>query len=183
MNKKPLFVIFIALILLAVFGVLSFVIREQQSEEEKESAAAFDPLNATYNIEGQPVTLVNGKSEVEAAPGSAIKIQTMIFGEPTIGDINNDGRPDAAFIIVQNPGGTGTFYYIAAVINTPTGAIGTNGILLGDRIAPQTVEITKGRIIANYADRKPDEPFSTPPSIGISKYIKFNGSQLEEVKI
>ena len=33
----------------------------------------------------------------------------------------------------------------------------------------------------NYADRKPDEPFSTPPSLGVSTYIYFDGEKLIEV--
>ena len=53
-----------------------------------------DPKNATYNIEGTPVTLVNGVSIVSAAPGSASKVTTRYFGNEVVHDLNGDGRPD-----------------------------------------------------------------------------------------
>lgn len=140
--------------------------------------AVFDPTNATYIIEGQSVTLVNGKATMEAAPGSATTITTTIFGEPVSGDINGDGKADAAVILVQNPGGSGTFYYVAAALDSGNGAIGTNAVLLGDRIAPDTTQITNGQIIANYADRNPGESMSVAPSVGVSKYLNYNDSML-----
>lgn len=182
MDKKTLVAISTAAVLLAVLGVLFFIFQFNQQNQENKNYVSFDPLNASYIIENEPVTLINGKSELEAAPGSAMKITTMVFGQPVSGDLNADGRPDAALIIFQNPGGTGTFYYAAAAINTLNGAIGTNGIFLGDRIAPQNIELRNGQIIANYADRKPDEPFSAQPSVGVSKYIILNGLELEEIK-
>src|SRR6185503_4941909 len=141
--------------------------------------ATFDPLNATYTLDGQPVTLVNGKAETPVAPGSATKSTTTIFGQPILGDLNGDGKLDAAVILVQNPGGSGTFYYIAAAINTADVAEGTNAVLLGDRIAPQTTAIKNGQIIENYADRKPGEPMTAAPSVGVTKYLTYEGSTLK----
>ena len=109
-----------------------------------------------------------------------MKITTMIFGQPVNGDLDGDGTADAAVIIVQNLGGSGTFYYVAAAINTGNGAEGTNALLLGDRVAPQNIEILNGEIIANYADRNPGESFAVPPSRGVSKYLILNGSTLIE---
>lgn len=151
-----------------------------QSQQE---VIATNPVDATYIVEGKPVTLTNGEAEQEAAPGSAAKIVTRIFGEPIAGDLNGDGLPDAATFLVQEPGGTGTFFYIAAAIQQKNGGyVGTNALLLGDRIAPQTVEIKNGVLIANYADRKPDEPFSVRPSVGISKYTRLSGDTLVEIQ-
>lgn len=132
---------------------------------------AFDPLNAAYTIEGQSVKLTGGKASTEAAPGSAAKVTTQVFGEPILGDLNNDGRADAAVMLAQDTGGSGTFYYVAAALGTAAGTMGTNALLLGDRIAPQTLEIKGGQMIANYAERRPNEPMTTSPSIGVSKYF------------
>ena len=124
-------------------------------------------LNATYQIENQPVTLVNGSAGM-----------TKVFGSPTFGDLNGDGKTDVAFLLTQDPGGSGTFFYVAAWISTGNGAQGTNAVLLGDRIAPQNIQIVNGQIIANYADRAPGEPMSATPSVGVSKYLTYNGSML-----
>jgi len=56
--------------------------------------------------------------------------------------------------------------------------VGTNAILLGDRIAPDTTQIANSIITVNYADRKPTDPMSTPPSVGVSKYLVVAGAVL-----
>jgi hypothetical protein len=178
MKTKNL-IITVAVVVIAIGGYFTFGMRNANAPTPR-APVAFDPLNATYVIENQSVTLVNGKTESSAAPGSATKITTTIFGQPVSGDLNGDGKADAAVIIVQNPGGSGTFYYAAAAIDTGHGTKGTNAILLGDRIAPQNIQVTNGEIIANYADRNPGEPFATQPSLGVSKYLILNGGTLVE---
>ncbi len=138
--------------------------------------------DATYQIDGTAIALKDGASETEAAPGSTSKIVTKYFGNEARGDVNGDGTEDVAFLLTQTNGGTGTFYYTAVALKTDTGYQGTNGILLGDRIAPQTTEIKDGKIIVNYADRKPGEPMTTDPSVGISKNFQVAGIVLSEVK-
>ncbi len=136
---------------------------------------AQSPKDATYMIEGQPVTLVNGVSVVPAAPGSASKITTQYFGNEVVHDFNGDGRPDTAFLLTQNTGGSGTFYYVVVALNTVNGYIGSDGVLLGDRIAPQTTEISQVKnsnvIVVNYAVRNAGEPFTTQPSVAKSMSV------------
>jgi hypothetical protein len=139
---------------------------------------AVDPQNASYSVESKTVPLIAGEASLEIVPGSASKAITQIFGAPTTGDLNGDGKIDAAVMLTQNSGGSGTFYYVAAAINTGKATQGTNAILLGDRIAPQTLEVRGGQIIANYADRKPGEPMSARPSVGVSKYFMVQNGVL-----
>ncbi len=139
---------------------------------------AATPKDATYQIEENPVTLVNGLSEVEAAPGSASKTITRYFGNEATGDLNGDGKPDVALLLTQESGGSGTFFYAAAALQTEGGYVGTNAILLGDRIAPQPTTIQNGTIVVNYAERKPGEPFTAAPSVGVSQYFKVVDGQL-----
>jgi hypothetical protein len=130
--------------------------------------AGTDPLQAAYFIEGQEIQLRDGRAEAQAAPGSATKIKTSVFGLPAYGDLNGDDLDDAALFLLHQPGGTGSFYYVAAALNVKGTFLGTPTVLLGDRIAPQTIEIRNGVIIANYADRRPGEPMAKPPSIARS---------------
>ena len=151
-------------------------------EASPQETSATDPLQAAYLIEEQEVRLINGQAEAEAAPGSATKIKTSVFGQPVFGDLNEDGNEDAALLLVHQPGGSGTFYYVAAALNANGGFQGTNAVLLGDRIAPQTIEIRDGVVIANYADRRPEESMSTPPSVGISKYLVVKAGELVTIE-
>ena len=93
---------------------------------------------------------------MEAAPGSASKILTRYFGNEIRHDLNGDGREDVVFLLTQETGGSGVFYYAVAALDTEQGYVGSEGLLLGDRIAPQTTEIGTGNIvIVTYADRAP----------------------------
>lgn len=143
-----------------------------------------DPQNATYLIEGQEVTLVNGVAENEIAPGSASKLVTRYFGNELQIDLNSDGLMDTALLLTQESGGSGTFFYVAAALQQEGGYLGTNAIILGDRIAPQSTNVDPGnplQFIVNYADRKPAEPMSAQPSVGVSKTFKLQEGALLEV--
>ena len=145
------------------------------------SSGTADYKNATYDINGSDVALVNGYAESEIAPGSASKLVTHYFGDEATGDLTGDGLADVAFLITQTGGGSGTFYYVVAAVRTAGGYQGTNAILLGDRIAPQAMEIKNNEIIVNYADRASGEPMTAEPSVGVSRYFRVQGGVLGEV--
>ena len=137
-----------------------------------------DPLNTSYKIEGVMVDLVDGKYE-EVTHGSAAKIVASV-GDVTVGSLTQEGQDDAAVVLVQSPGGSGAFYYIAASLDKGDGYLGTNAILLGDWIAIQTVVIENMQIIVNYADRAEGDSMADSPSVGVSKYFVVDGEKLIE---
>ena len=85
-----------------------------------------DYRDAVYMLDGVPTKLGEGG--------------VAYFGNEAAGDLNGDGVSDVALLITYDGGGSGTFYYAVAALKTDTGYQGTNAILLGDRIAPQTTE-------------------------------------------
>ncbi len=138
--------------------------------------------DATYDIEGQKITLKNGFAQTKVSPESISKITTEYFGNEAVGDLNADGISDVAFLVTQDGGGSGTFFYVVVALGSKKGYTGTNAVFIGDRIAPQTTEIRDGQIIVNYAERGADEPMSVRPSFGVSKYLKIINTKLIEVK-
>lgn len=177
--------IVIGIILIILFGLYAVVSKNQNTYNTQsfklENKGADNVRNATYTIESQEITLSNGLSEI-AIPNSSSKITTRYFGNNVTGDFNSDNYEDEAFLLSQDNGGSGIFYYVVVAFLTDKGYQGSNAILLGDRIAPQTTEISNGKIIVNYADRKPNEPMTARPSIGISKTFGVIGTTLIEVK-
>ncbi|MFA6226937.1 MAG: hypothetical protein WC631_00415 [Candidatus Paceibacterota bacterium] len=170
MKKKIVLIVCLAvIILIAVFW----------SSESNYSIVA-DYKDATYLIDGREVQLTNGLAEEENTQGSASKTIIRYFGNKVAGDFNGDGTNDTAFLLTQNTGGSGTFFYIAVALGDGDGYKGANAILLGDRIAPQTTEFRDGKIIVNYADRKADESFAVRPSIGVSRYFEISDDKLVE---
>ncbi|MCC6934229.1 MAG: hypothetical protein IT406_00835 [Candidatus Yanofskybacteria bacterium] len=129
--------------------------------------SAPDVKGATYLLDGERITLTG--------------IYTY-FGNEAAGDLNGDGKDDVAFLFVAQPGGSGSFYYVAVALRDGGGYRGTNAVFLGDRIAPQTIGIKDGAVVVNYADRRAGEPYSVRPSVGISKYFHVRNGSLIEIK-
>ncbi len=171
MKKYLSVLIVVALVAIAYGGFLWF-------KSETPVALAQDYKNATYEIDGQRVTLNAGQAHIVAGDDSAPQATVAYFGNAVNGDFNGDGTIDTAFLLTQDNGGSGTFFYAVAALKKPSGYQGTNGIFLGDRIAPQTTEVIDGQIIVNYADRKPTDPMTARPSIGVSKYLQISGDRL-----
>lgn len=144
------------------------------------SSSEADYRSAEFTIEGRRVALIDGRAETPAAPGSAATIVTRLFGNEVRHDLNGDGRDDVVFLLTQETGGSGVFYYVVAALANDDGYIGSQAVLLGDRIAPQTIEIDADHIITvNYADRAPGESFATPPSVGTSIRLKLDSDTLQ----
>ncbi len=137
--------------------------------------------NIGYTIDGQLVVLTNGVSTIAAAPGASAQVVTRIIGYQAYGDINGDGVEDVAFILTQDMGGSGTFFYVAAALSTQKGWQGLNAVILGDRISPLSTIIENGMIVVNYDVRKPGDPFSALPSIGVIKNLKVIDNKLVEI--
>lgn len=170
MDKKHINLI-ISLGILIVFagGIYCFGV-------SKENKVSHD---ARYFINGEEVTLKNGISE-EAVPNSSAKVVTRYFGNDVKYDLDKDGTEDSVFIITQSTGGSGTFYYVVALLNTKNGPVGSHGLLLGDRISPQSTSMGKGNIVVvNYADRKNGESFSVAPSVGKSIWLLLDTKTMQ----
>ena len=132
-------------------------------------SASAEYKNAFYTVEGKQVRLVNGVYAIPTAPGSSSMITTKYFGNEIHKDLNGDGRQDVAFLLTQEAGGSGTFFYVVAALNLPDGYKGSQAFFLGDRIAPETSESGPGNsIVVNYAERKFGEPMTAEPSMGKS---------------
>jgi heat shock protein HslJ len=111
-------------------------------------------------------------------------VTTKYFGNETEYDFNSDGRMDIAFVLTQDTGGSGTFYYAVAAINTPDGYKGSNAVFLGDRIAPQATRMNSengrvGVIEVAYVDRNEGEDFSVIPSVGKSMLLKLDPETMQ----
>ena len=163
MNKT---VIAIFIILFAGFGF--YLWQTGRAPKKTAEIAAVDFKDISYKLDGRGVNLTDG----------GIKY----FGNEAKGDFDGDGLEDIAFLLTYEGGGSGTFFYVAAALKTTAGYSGTNAILLGDRISPETTEFRDGEIIVNYADRKPSEPMTARPSVGVSRYLKVEGGALVDAK-
>lgn len=160
---KRLFVWLIAAAAAAV-ALLLFVMRPAVSHQvgQVDSAAV---RNLTVTIDDQTFALKDGVAETEAGPGSSAENTLRIVGDPVAGDVSGDGRPDAALLLQNDSGGSGTFYYAVVAVDDGGSYRATNALPLGDRIKPESVNVADGRFVYRFLERKPGEPMSAEPTV------------------
>jgi len=180
-NKKIFFSTLFILVIILALSIYKNNSNENKLDTENNGRLSF--TDGTYIINGQEIILKNGLSEIDVSSSSS-KIITRYFGNVVKHDLDDDGTEDIAFIITQETGGSGTFYYVVARLNTINGPKGSYAFFLGDRIAPQTTGMDEGEtvmgtnrqnvIVVNYAVRLPSEPFTIKPSMGKSTWLKLD---------
>lgn len=141
--------------------------------------------NADYSIEltsSGKAQLKDGVYTEPAAPGSAAKITVQLGDERAVGDLNGDGAQDAAVTLVADSGGSGTFTYLAAVIDDQGTAKPSDSVLLGDRIIVTSLAVRSGSVVVNLLTRQPDEPMSAEPTLEETLTFALQGEKLVEVK-
>ena len=172
---KKLLKIFVLIILIIALGISGVIWYVKNYSPKIVGELPPGVKDITYYIEGQDFRLINGQAEKSYGNESSTKNILTIFGEPVYGDLNEDGLEDAAVLLVNEPGGSGVLYYAAIAIQNSDGSYqSSNALLIGDRIAPQTVEIRDGLAIYNYAERNPGEPMTTQPSLAQSMYVQYD---------
>jgi len=142
--------------------------------EPKGESSGLNPENTTYMIEGEAIALQDGSFSKKVAPGSATVTSVSIHGDPIYGDVDGDGDDDAVLVLVKDPGGSGTFHYSAIAVNTDSGFIGTDAILLGDRITLQSIRIEGRRAKVDFLTRSVDESFAVEPSYPRSIHLQYS---------
>ena len=170
--------------ILTIFTLLNCSASPTPTQEPTEIPAqefAADPLNATYSIEDRTVRLQDGRSERSITPHSATTMKTVVYGKPVYGDLDGDGQKDAALLLIHDPGGSGTFFYVAGALIINGAFRGTNAVWLGDRITPPDLQIRNGILIVSYADRGRGEPMGTTPTVQMAKYLILKNAQLESI--
>lgn len=148
----------------AALALLLFAMRPAMNRQAAQvDSSAVE--NLTVTIDKQAFTLKDGVAEVPAAPGSAAMNTLRVVGDPVGGDVNGDGRPDAALLLANDSGGSGTFYYAVVAVNDGGSFHATNALPLGDRIKPQHVTFGDGAFVYRFLERKPGEPMAADPRL------------------
>lgn len=95
-------------------------------------------------------------------PGSASGIYLFLSEDIAYGDLNSDGVADAVVILDASGGGSGTFRYLAAVVNEAGQPRHVASALLGDRVRIESLAIQDGRIIVGLIGHGPGDGACCP---------------------
>ncbi|MCB0167399.1 MAG: YbaY family lipoprotein [Anaerolineae bacterium] len=119
--------------------------------------------NTTYKsqfTQDGTAPLVDGEYSEPAAPGSATMTTVTLTDNIAYGQLEN---ADAAVVVlVTDPGGSGTFYDLAVVVNQNGQAVNLDVFSLGDRVQINSVKIEENEILVDMVTHGPDDPMCCP---------------------
>lgn len=151
------------------------------SEDSDDARSALESAAyLTENASEGRATLEDGEFREQAAPGSATEV-VIRLGKWSLGDLDGQGALDAVAITVEDPGGSGTFRYLHALINEGDDLRDAGVAFLGDRIRIEGVSVHAGLITVAMLDRRPDEPYAAPPTVPVIRQFRLQGAELTEV--
>lgn len=131
----------------------------------------------TYTIDGEPITLVDGERRMPYMSDSAAEnVHVLQDDRVAFGDLDGDGVDDAAAIVVNDPGGSGTFHYLAAVLAGQDGPVNVATLLLGDRFEVRELAISEGMILIVGLTLGPEDPMCCPTVEEIYSYRLEGGA-------
>jgi len=99
-------------------------------------------------------------------------------GEPVASDLLGDGDENVALVLINYTGGSGVFYYIAVARHAEGRYLGSNAVLLGDRIELRDITIRNKVLEVLCRVRAVGEPMASSPSLSKTKFL-----QLENVRL
>lgn len=135
--------------------------------------------NMTYIYNDQPVTLSNGVYQETVDETSASFITNLSLYHSTFGDLNGDGMDDAAAMLLDSPGGSGSFLYLYGVLDQGSALTSTAGVMLGDRYKIEDFRIENGQVMIEVIRHGPDDPMCCPSEEATLLYIVQNGRMVE----
>jgi len=139
--------------------------------------------NAEYRgiYEGKLVQLTDGRYQGEPFVEGGASRPTVTFIEPfAAGDLNGDGVKDAAVLLVENSGGSGSFVFLAAVLSVGGQPHNVTTQLLGDRANVHGLRIDDGKVTLEMLIHGPDDPMCCP-SLKVVDTYTLQGDAWEQL--
>jgi heat shock protein HslJ len=119
--------------------------------------------------------LTDGEYREQAAPGSATETIVRLTEYVAYGQLN--GQDVAAVVLVTDPGGSGTFYELALVVEQDGRPVHIASAPLGDRSQIVSLSIAGNEIIVEMVTHGPDDPMCCPTQQVVQSYA-LEGDQL-----
>ena len=154
--------------------------REPGGDPAKQPLTIHELKNAEYNSKWSTqgkIKLSDGIYQDRIAPDSATELVIRLSDKIAFGDLNGDGVEDAAVILVSDPGGSGAFYDLTAVINSRGQAKDAASAFLGDRVKVEGLSIRSGKIVVKMVTHRSTDPMCCP-SLKVEQAYGLQGDEL-----
>lgn len=155
---------------MAVVGLGLFACRPGVPGGTEESAPDGAPTseqlaNATYKgIYEETVRLQGGSWEGEPfePEGASRPSVRLLDGPRATGDLDGDGTQEAAVLLAESSGGSGSYLYVAAVGRRNGSLLNLGTSLIGDRVQVRSMRLAEGRIELDVVQQGPEDAACCP---------------------
>lgn len=135
--------------------------------------------NTTYLVDGDKIKLKNGT--YQAGTIAEANYLLVKFETAALGDLNNDGKNDAAVIYFYNGGGSGCFVILAAMLNQDGNPVQVASEELGDRVEVKSIAIRGGKIILTMLVHGPKDGMAKP-TVRQTRTYRLAGNKLVQTR-
>jgi Tol biopolymer transport system component len=136
--------------------------------------------NAEYQnefITSGKAKLTNGIYKEPTAPGAATQVEIRLSDTVVLTDLNSDGGSDAVVILSAARGGSGTFYYLAVLLNQNGVPLHVASFLLGDRVQIKGMTFENGEIAVNMIAHGSRDAICCPTQ-AVTRRYRFQNNKL-----
>ena len=130
-------------------------------------------IMATARYAGYPMDHL-GAGTIQLAGGayhdSAAGLDVKLIASAK-GDVDGDGRPDAAVVLASQTGGTGTFIDLFALLDRQDGAYARGPVSLGDRVKVDSIRVSDRAIHLHLLTQGPDDPLCCPTRRVVETFV------------
>ncbi len=142
---------------------------DQQLRNAEYILPLVDPKD--FSIKDTPVRMVDGAYTL--VTGSPLdRVMAGLISEFVVtGDLNGDNTPDAIAPLFLNTGGTGTFIFMAIMVDKNGTLVQAGREFLGDRIRFNSMTLSPdGTITVDMIEHGPDDPMCCPTKHSVKKF-------------
>ncbi len=128
------------------------------------------------------VTLEQGVYAEPAAPDSASMTRIELSPWTATGDLDDNGTNDVAVVLTVETGGTGTFFYLAVIVNEKGVPVAKATQYIGDRVIIETLSIDSGEITVGLKERAAGAPMTQNPDVKRIRIFRIMENQVVELE-
>ena len=134
---------------------------------------------------GEPdtVRLANGEYVHRYDESAATVRRVSLSGFVARGELDGNPGEDAAVVLIDQPGGSGTFYYLAALVRKGEGWESVTAVLLGDRIRIESLSIDSDdtEVSVTFLTRAEGVAMAAEPTVSQTQHYRAVAGSLVQV--